>query len=139
MNMNLLISCYDVNNNILYQKEFDGQAFYEASFWQTSDKLGITKMGIEMKRNSKEALELRRNRKITEEEKLKTLASPKLKDDVKAVLEIAMTDLKRFDGNDVNNIISNISGLKIGVTEDINSWLDEIDLTAVTAIEFKKI
>ncbi|MBO5712571.1 MAG: hypothetical protein J6R47_07000 [Acholeplasmatales bacterium] len=137
--MNLLISCYDVNNNILYQNEFDGQAFYEASFWQTSDKLGITKMGIEMKKNSKEALELRRNRKITDEEKTKTLASSKLKSDVKAVLEIAITDLKRFEGDDVNNIISNLSGLKIGAVEDINSWFEEIDLSVVTAIEFKKI
>jgi hypothetical protein len=137
--MNLLITCYDVNNNVLFENEFNGQAFYEASFWQTSDKLGITKMGIEMKKNSREALELRRNRKISEEEKQKTLASAKLKADVKSVLEIAMTDLKRFEGEDVNNIISNLSGLKIGAAEDINSWLEEIDLSAVTAIEFKKI
>ena len=137
--MELLLSCYDINENLLCQEKFDGHAFYEASFWQTSDKLGITKMGIEMKRNSKEALELRRHRKITEEEKNKTLASSKLKADIKAILEIAMTDFKRFEGEAAKDIISMMSGLKIGNLEDINSFLEDNDLSNLHIIEFKKI
>lgn len=137
--MNLLISCYNENNEVLFENEFNGQAFYESMFWQTSDKIGITKMSIEMRKNSREAFEMRLNRKITDEEKVKTLASPKVKEEVKTVLEIAMTDFKRFEGEEINFVISSMSGLKIGCMEDINSWLEEIDLSAVKAIEFKKI
>ncbi len=137
--MNLLISCYNENNEVLFENEFNGQAFYESMFWQISDKIGITKMSIEMRKNSREAFEMRLNRKITDEEKAKTLASPKVKEEVKAVLEIAMTDFKRFEGEEINFVTSSMSGLKIGCMEDINSWLEEIDLSAVKAIEFKKI
>ena len=52
--MKLIISGYDLNNNLIFEQDFNGHAFYETIFCNASDKLGLTKMGIEYRKNTKE-------------------------------------------------------------------------------------
>lgn len=136
--MKLIISGYDLNNNLIFEQDFNGHAFYETIFCNASDKLGLTKMGIEYRKNTKEALELRRNRKLTNEEKLNCYNCSKLDNDVKAILDITLASEKEFTGEEVNNIISKMSGLSLGNLEDITSFLEEININAINKLVFKK-
>lgn len=136
--MKLIICGYDVNDNLIFEEEFNGHSFYETIFCNASDKLGLTKMGIEYRKNTKEALELRRNRKLTNEEKMNCYNSPKLNSDIKAILDIALVDEKSFIGDDIKSILSKMSGLSLGNLEDINSFLEEKDLKSINKLTFKK-
>lgn len=136
--MKLILSGYDLNNNLIFEEVFNGHSFYETIFCNVSDKLGLTKMGIEYRKNTREALELRKNRKLTNEEKMNCYNCSKLDNDVKVILDIALVDEKEFFGEEVNNIISKISGLSLGNLEDINSFLEEVDIKAINKLVFKK-
>lgn len=136
--MKLIIRCYNSNNDVLFEKIFNGHTFYETIFCNVSDNLGLTKMGIEYRRMTKEALELRRNRKLTYEEKMNCYNFPKLDKSVKEILDILLVDNKTFYGEEVTNIISKMSGLGYGNLEDINSFFENIDITPIIKLEFIK-
>lgn len=136
--MKLIIKGYNSNSDIIFEGEFNAHQFYETIFCNASDNLGLTKMPIEYRRMTKEALELRKNRKITLEEKMNCYNHIKLDSDIKAVLDIALVNKKEFINDDANDIISKMKGLSLGNLEDINSFFEEVDSNNLYKLEFIK-
>lgn len=139
--MNLLLSAYDEFNNLIKEEYIDGHLFYEIIMVEISDKMKLTKMPVEYKKNTKEALMLRRNRKLSDLEKEKLLLHPKLKEEHKFILSLCSSIEKIFTTNkEVMDVVSNFSGLSFGATLNVNEFFEAIgNISLVNKLVFKKV
>lgn len=139
--MRLLISAYDEFNNLIKEEHIDGHLFYETTMVMISDKMKLTKMPLEYKKNTKEALLLRKNRKLSDIEKENLLLHPKLKEEFKLILSLCTSFEKTFiSQKEVLNVVSNFSGLSFGAVLSINEFFESIDnMNLVYKLVFKKV
>ena len=116
----LSIKALDKNNAILFEKEFDGNNFYESIFVQVSLKLKIVEPPINYYKNNLAGLKLRKSYKLNFDEKNKVINSEKINEDLKYVLNICLTE--QFTEKNPLDLISCFSGLDYGILPDINEF-----------------
>jgi hypothetical protein len=137
--MKLVIKCYS-NNNLVFENEFNHSSFYEVPFVQLGFKLDIIEAPEGYHANNLAGLRLRRNFKTNNEQKQIILASSKLNEDERYILNIAKNKNQTIEGKEkVEELISIFSGLKIGNLEDINSWFEENSMKLIDKIEFREL
>ena len=137
--MNLLIKITKKDSTVL-SRQFDGHVFYDTTFVDMSDRLGLTTKTAEMCKNTKEALKLRKNRKLTNEQKQAVLDSPDLTGDERVVLDIVRDDYVDIDGDVVDDVVSCFSGMQISNLEEINNFFEEAidNFKEISRLEFIK-
>lgn len=112
------------------RKTFDGHAFYEKTFVDLSDRLGLTRPSKEECQNNLEGLRLRRQRRLTDDQKQRLLDSQDLTGDERLILELARDNKKAIEGEEtIKDIVFAFSGLKVGNIEDINEFFEDVNLS----------
>ena len=134
--MKLLIQCYK-NNELISKNEFNHASFYEVPFVQLGFKFDIIETPEGYHANNLAGLRLRRSFKTNDTDKNIIVNSLKLSNEERFVLNIAINKNVEIVGKEeVDNLISNFRGLKIGNLEDINSWFEELNTDLIDKIEF---
>ena len=134
--MKLLIRCYS-ENKIFFEEEFNHSSFYEVPFVQIGLKLDLIKVPEGYYSNNLQGLRLRRNFKATEVEKNTIINHSSLSNEERYILNIIQTKNCVINGiNNIKDLISTISSIKLGNLEDISSWFEENNMKQIDKIEF---
>lgn len=138
--MKLLITL-TLKNNTTVTRQFDGRPFFETTFVDLSDRLGLTSMSTDCQKNTLEGLRLRKNRTLIPEQKQQLMDSPDLTGDERLLLDIARDDMTTVVGTDVvYDVVDVVKGLSVGNVDDVNDFFETFDdWDDVVELEFKKI
>jgi hypothetical protein len=118
----LSIKALDINNAILFEKEFDGNNFYESTFVQVSLKLKIIEPPIDYYKNNLAGLKLRKSYRLTNEEKNLLVNNDKIDKELKYILSICLKN-SHFEKDPIK-LISYFSGLNYSILPDINDFFE---------------
>ena len=137
--MKLLIKCYS-NNKLMYESDFNHASFYEVPFVQLGLELDIIDVPEGYYANNLQGLRLRRNFKANDEQKKIIIESSTLTYEQKYILNLIEKKYYILSGKEnVSNLLSIFSGMRIGNLEDINSWFEENDMKLIDKIEFLEV
>ena len=138
--MKLLVSAKDINNNILFEKKFDGNSFYESMFVEVSLKLKIVEPPIDYFKNNLAGLKLRKSYKLNSDEKQIVMTSNKIDEELKEILKIALSDNYVVENN-ILEIIDLFAKYKHGNLEDIRCLFEDNEpkLNSIKSLSFTKI
>lgn len=127
--LKIILSNFETGEEV--SEYFDGQSFYDVVPCQVSDKLGLTKMPIEYLANTRETFNLRRNRRLTDDERRQVMQRDDLDDDIKEILKIIevnnVVDYVVYENSkSVDDVRNLFKGLTFGNLEDINAWFEDV-------------
>lgn len=132
--MKLIIKCYS-NDKIQFEEEFNHSSYYEVPYVQIGIKLNIIEPPLGYYENNIKGLRIRRNFKVTLDEKDQIFNNINLsKEDKELFILLKETIIEGYDN--VKDFIHKLSGYKIGNIEDIISWFEDNNMDKINKIEF---
>ena len=149
--MKLVFYLKDAKGNILVSYDTD-ESIFERLFVQVSDGLGLTRPTVEESANSLDGLRLRRQRRLTNDQKEAVLNSQELSGVQKDLLYhldayILNPGVRVFGMSGKENIekffdaIFNFELKQFVINDcldDIKEWYEEVDLSAIVYLEVHK-
>lgn len=136
----LVVSGYDINDDVIFEERFDGQAFYETILANIADKYDLgDKMPLEYYENSTKGLQMRNSRilpqAVKDEITKLNLAFPE-----DELIEVVMANEKHFTGEGIiKYILRGFLSLGYGNLEDIRSFLEEQNIKKTYKVIFKRV
>lgn len=132
------------NNKIIFQYNFNGNAFYESIFVHIGSKYNLISLPLGYHENSLTGLRLRRSYCLTSDEKRLVYEHPRLTVNERYILDLTRQSYVEIKGQkSIDDFVSRLSGQTMGNLEDINYVLDEhekdIKILKLDKIELKKI
>lgn len=121
-----------INQGLVFETN---DTFIEQLFVQTSDSLGLTRLTVKESENTLDGLRLRRNRRLTDEQKQSVVDSPLLTEKQKKVFEFLYCQSNGC--SDSQDIVDGLLSLDCDCLSDVKEWIEEMEID-INLINFKK-
>lgn len=121
-----------INQGLVFETN---DTFIEQLFVQTSDSLGLTGPNVKESENTLDGLRLRRNRRLTDQQKQSVVDSPLLTEKQKKVFEFLYCQSNEC--SDSQDIINGLLSLDCDCLSDVKEWIEEKEID-VNLINIKR-